>query len=134
MKIELFAIGDIHGQISLFKEMLTHWNKATQQLLLIGDIGDRGENPKACFILADELVKEKEAIWIKGKHEETLLNFLEQPEKNVDLYARNGGLKILETFLRGGLADEYSPTEMAILIVSRYPCFKTKVKQSADLL
>ena len=127
MKTDLFAIGDIHGQITLFKEMLTHWNEATQQLLLIGDIGDRGENPKACFSLADELVREKGAIWIKGNHEEMLLSFLEKPEKNADLYFMNGGLKTLETLLHGGLEDEYSPTEMAMLVISRYPTLKQRL-------
>ncbi len=129
MKTELFAIGDVHGQITLFNEMLTHWDEATQQLLLIGDLGDRGENPKACFVLANELVEDKGAIWIKGNHEEMLLNFLEHPEENYDLYKMNGGMRTLETFLHGGLEDEYSPTEMAMLIISRYPTLKKRLKE-----
>ncbi|MGB3160360.1 metallophosphoesterase family protein [Carnobacterium sp.] len=129
MKTELFAIGDVHGQITLLKEMLTHWDESKQQLLFIGDLGDRGENPKACFILANELVKEKEAIWIKGNHEEMLLNFLENPEENYDVYKMNGGMKTLETFLHSGLADEYSPTEIAMLMTSHYPTLKESLKE-----
>lgn len=129
MKTELFAIGDVHGQITLLKKMLTYWNEARQQLLLIGDLGDRGENPKDCIILANQLVKEKGAIWIKGNHEEMLLNFLEKPEKNYDLYRMNGGLKTLETFLHKGIADEYSPTEIGMLMASRYPNLKQNLKK-----
>ncbi len=81
MKKELFAIGDVHGQISMFKKMLTHWNEETQQLLLIGDLGDRGENPKDCFLLAKMLVEQKGAIYLKGNHEAMLLAFMNQPEK-----------------------------------------------------
>lgn len=121
MKKELFAIGDVHGQISMFKKMLTHWNEETQQLLLIGDLGDRGENPKDCFLLAKMLVEQKEAIYLKGNHEAMLLAFMNQPEKNYGVYCLNGGMKTLETFLHSGLDDEYSPTEIVMILTSRYP-------------
>lgn len=121
MKRELFAIGDVHGQISLFKELLSYWNEETQQLLLIGDLGDRGENPKDCFLLAKTLVEQKGAIYLKGNHEDMLLAFMDHPEKNYELYCLNGGMKTLETFLHPGLDAEYSPTEMALFLTSRYP-------------
>ncbi|WP_041556762.1 metallophosphoesterase [Carnobacterium sp. 17-4] len=121
MKRELFAIGDVHGQITLFQQMLTNWNEETQQLLLIGDLGDRGENPKDCFILAQSLVEKKDAIYLKGNHEDMLLAFLKHPEQNYDLYCLNGGMKTLETFLHPGLDAEYSPTEIVMFLNSRYP-------------
>ena len=103
MKREVFAIGDVHGQNSMFKELLSHWNPETQQLLLIGDLGDRGENPKDCILLAKSLVEQNGAIYLKGNHEEMLLAFMKHPEKNYDLYCLNGGMKTLETFLHPGL-------------------------------
>ena len=124
MKRELFAIGDVHGQITLFKQMLTNWNEETQQLLLIGDLGDRGENPKDCFLLAQSLVEKKDAIYLKGNHEDMLLAFLNHPEQNYDLYCLNGGMKTLETFLHPGLDAEYSPTEIVMFLTSRYPTLK----------
>ncbi|AGY80981.1 metallophosphoesterase [Carnobacterium inhibens] len=124
MKKELFALGDVHGQISLFKKMLTNWNEDTQQLLLIGDLGDRGENPKECLLLAKILVEEKGAIYLKGNHEEMLLNFMNDPERNYELYCLNGGMKTLETFLHPGLDAEYSPTEIGMFLASRYPALK----------
>ena len=75
MKKEVFAIGDIHGQIQLFEKMLTNWNPEKQQLVLIGDLGDRGENPKTCFLLGKKLVEEHGAIYLKGNHEDLLLRF-----------------------------------------------------------
>lgn len=125
MKSELFVIGDTHGQITLFKEMLTHWNESSQQLLFIGDLGDRGENPKACFLLAKELIEQKGAICLRGNHEEMLLNFLKEPEENYALYRLNGGMHTLETLLHPGLDEEYSPTEMVMMINSRYPELKS---------
>lgn len=121
MKQEIFAIGDVHGEISLFKEMLNNWNENTQQLVLIGDLGDRGENPKECFILGKALVEEKGAICLRGNHEVMLLDFLRQPEQNYPLYAMNGGVKTIETFLHPGAEDEYGAVEMASMIKSYYP-------------
>lgn len=75
MKQDVFVIGDIHGEITLFKEMLKHWDEKTQQLVLIGDLGDRGGNPKECFQLGYQLVNEKGAVCLKGNHEDMLLRF-----------------------------------------------------------
>lgn len=121
MKQDVFVIGDIHGEITLFKEMLKYWDEKTQQLVLIGDLGDRGENPKECFQLGYQLVNEKGAVCLKGNHEDMLLRFLHDPEENYSLYALNGGLKTIETFLHTGAEAEYSPTEMASMIKSHYP-------------
>ncbi|MFL2105701.1 metallophosphoesterase [Desemzia sp. FAM 23991] len=121
MKQEIFAIGDVHGEITLFKEMLQNWDEETQQLVLIGDLGDRGENPKECFALGNSLVAEKGAICLRGNHEEMLLGFLRQPEENYSLYAMNGGGKTIETFLHPGAEEEYSAVEIAGMIKSHYP-------------
>ncbi|MFS7261381.1 metallophosphoesterase [Carnobacterium divergens] len=118
---EVLAIGDIHGQIQLFEEMLTHWKEATQQLVLIGDLGDRGENPKACFLLGKKLVEEKQAIYLKGNHEDLLLRFLADPEERYENYCLNGGMRTLESLLHTGLEAEYSPTEISMLVKSHYP-------------
>lgn len=121
MKEQIFAIGDIHGQITLFEEMLSHWNEKEQQLLLIGDLGDRGEDSKACFELAHQLVRDKGAVCLRGNHEEMLLQFLEKPEEHFMLYQMNGGMKTVQSFLHPGAQDEYSPTEMAMMMKSIYP-------------
>lgn len=129
MKQDLFAIGDIHGEIALFKEMLEHWDEEKQQLVLIGDLGDRGENPKECFALGHSLVEEKGAICLRGNHEEMLLNFLLNPEEHYPLYVLNGGGKTIETFLHAGATDEYSPSEMAAMMKSYHPWLQGFLEQ-----
>ncbi|MFZ2505328.1 MAG: metallophosphoesterase, partial [Trichococcus flocculiformis] len=54
MKDEVFVVGDVHGEITLLKKLLEKWDREKQQLIFIGDLGDRGENSKACFLLAKE--------------------------------------------------------------------------------
>ena len=62
-----FAIGDIHGEIDMMKEMISKWNKKEQQLILVGDLIDRGPDSRACLLYGRELVEKEDAIWLKGK-------------------------------------------------------------------
>ena len=47
VKDEVFVVGDVHGEITLLKKLLEKLDREKQQLIFIGDLGDRGENSKA---------------------------------------------------------------------------------------
>jgi serine/threonine protein phosphatase 1 len=119
-KEKIFAIGDIHGQITMFEEMLSHWDEETEQLLLVGDLGDRGENPRKCFELARHLVEEKGAICLRGNHEEMLLMFLESPRLMATDYEMNGGGKTLQTLLEQDLSKA-DADEIAASVKGNFP-------------
>lgn len=119
-KEKIFAIGDIHGQITMFKEMLKNWDEETEQLLLVGDLGDRGENPRECFELARELVSEHDAICLRGNHEEMLMDFLDNPSFMAADYEMNGGGVTLQTLLEHDLAG-IDVNEMAASVKAKLP-------------
>ncbi|WP_027108229.1 metallophosphoesterase family protein [Lacticigenium naphthae] len=123
MKNEFFVVGDIHGEITLVKKLLEHWNSQTQQLLFLGDLGDRGENPKECFELVQNLVQTEGAICLKGNHEDMLINYLENPERHYANYLLNGGIKTIQTFLAGKEMDKAddNPEGWAKSIKAYYP-------------
>lgn len=120
VKDEVFVVGDVHGEITLLKKLLEKWDREKQQLIFIGDLGDRGENSKACFLLAKELVEKHGAIYLKGNHEAILLNFIAKPEEFAGNYFLNGGLGSLESFLHEHINEEYSPTEIALMMKHYY--------------
>ncbi|MDR2832616.1 MAG: metallophosphoesterase [Streptococcaceae bacterium] len=120
MKENVYVISDIHGMEDLFEEALEKWNKKTMQLILIGDLADRGPKGKQCFYKAMKLAKEKGAIYLTGNHEEMFLNFLSNPEERFHMYSINGGIETLESFFFKGVDKEYSPTEMAMMIKSQH--------------
>ncbi len=120
MKEEVFVVGDVHGEITLLKKLLEKWDREKQQLIFIGDLGDRGENSKACFLLAKELVEKYGAIYLKGNHEDMLLRFIGKPEEFAGNYFLNGGLGTLESFLHERINEEYSPTEIALMMKHYY--------------
>lgn len=116
----VYVISDIHGQFDLFEKLLNDFNPQLQQLVLIGDLNDRGPKSKQCLELGKKLVENSGAIYLRGNHEEYFLQFLQSPEDWASSYFRNGGRETIENFLHPGALEEYSPTEIAMMIHSRY--------------
>lgn len=116
----LYVISDIHGEADLFRQALVDFQPETQQLVLIGDLLDRGPKVKESLLLGQELVARYGAVYLKGNHEDLFLRFLNDPEARYAHYLRNGGAKTVESLLHPGACAEYSPTEMALMIRTRY--------------
>ena len=121
MKPYVYVISDIHGKYDLFKKLLEHFDPSIHQLVLIGDLNDRGPNSKECFLLGKELVEKQGAIYLRGNHEEYFLQFLLAPEDWLPSYIRNGGKDTINSLLHPGATQEYSPTEISLMIRSYYP-------------
>ncbi|OQO71549.1 serine/threonine protein phosphatase [Enterococcus villorum] len=120
MKPFIYVIGDVHGKYDLFEKLVKEYDPLLHQLVLIGDLNDRGSKTKECFLLGMRLVKETGAIYLRGNHEEYFLDFLKEPEDWFEPYLRNGGKETIESLLHTGATEEYSPTEIAMMIRSRY--------------
>ncbi|MGL4694815.1 metallophosphoesterase [Enterococcus larvae] len=120
MKEYVYAISDIHGEYELFQQLVEYYDEENHQLVLIGDLNDRGKRTKECFLLGKKLVEERGAIYLRGNHEEYFLQFLQNPEDWYPGYVRNGGKETMESLLHKGATEEYSPTEIAMMIRSRY--------------
>ncbi|MCC5896246.1 MAG: serine/threonine protein phosphatase [Alkalibacterium sp.] len=123
MKKKVFVVGDVHSQYEMFKEILNNWNEQEQQLILLGDLGDRGENPRACFELARTLVEDKGAVCLKGNHEDMFLNFLDHPQTAASLYEMNGGMVTIQSFL-DMKEGNYGVVELSASIQSKFPWLK----------
>lgn len=120
MKPYVYVISDIHGEFDLFKKLLANFDPNIHQLILIGDLNDRGKKSKECFLWGKELVEKYDAIYLRGNHEEYFLQFLANPEDWMTGYVRNGGKETIESLLHSGATEEYSPTEISMMIRSRY--------------
>ncbi|GAC1367691.1 MAG: metallophosphoesterase family protein [Hymenobacter sp.] len=72
--MNLFTIGDVHGCFHTFRELLTHWQPATDHLIQVGDLVDRGRYSPETVALARELSDQYPAsTFLLGNHEEALL-------------------------------------------------------------
>lgn len=121
MKEKLFVIGDVHGQITMLKEMLTHWKEESQDLLFLGDMGDRGEDSRTCFEMVYQLVSAGRATCLKGNHERMFENFLTSPEEKMQHFQVNGGMETILSFLPDEDPASLPPAEVAELITKQNP-------------
>lgn len=96
----LFVVSDIHGHLKQFEEILTHWNPE-DTLVVLGDLIDRGPQSLQVIEKVIELNQTygDKVVFLKGNHEDMLLNFLNNPtEKQVHYYV-NGGLETMQNLL-----------------------------------
>lgn len=105
-KEKVFVVGDIHGQAKMLEKILKHWNEKEEQLVLLGDLADRGPDSKKAIELAYDLVLSHQAIVLKGNHEDLLEKYLKNPEEHHLHYYMNGGEKTLRSLLGAQLELE----------------------------
>ena len=74
--MNLFIIGDVHGCFHTFSELLTRWDPATEHLIQVGDLVDRGAHIPETVALAVQLSAQYPATttFLMGNHEDALLH------------------------------------------------------------
>lgn len=102
----VYAVGDIHGCYSLLQEALDKIHRDMEKrspvsdikIIFLGDYIDRGPDSRKVI---DEFIKDPqdgiERIYIKGNHEDTLLQFIEEPSV-LDSWQQYGGLETLQSY------------------------------------
>jgi serine/threonine protein phosphatase 1 len=117
---KVFAIGDIHGENTRFQKMLTKWNPDNQQLILLGDLVDRGEDAYGVVHLAKQLHDKYGAIVLKGNHEELFLSWLDSPLSEMDLYYPQGGRETLRSFFDRNITFTHMPDSISNMVKTQF--------------
>lgn len=129
MKQKFFVVGDIHGEYDLLERLLTHWNEAEEQLIFLGDLADRGPQCKAVILKVKQLVEQKGAICVTGNHEDIFLQWLNDPEENLDWYMRNGGQATIDSLLYTNVLTQEGAQQAADKIKKAYASIVTFFQQ-----
>lgn len=97
--MSVYAISDLHGSLRLFEEIQRFLNK-DDTLYVLGDCGDRGKEP---WKTIKEVAKDPRCIYLKGNHEDILVQAIKSYKKYEDFYGpemttllSNGGLNTLQ--------------------------------------
>lgn len=85
-----FIVGDIHGCYYTFCQVLQHWDRSKEVLILVGDLIDRGNYSAKVLQLCKELSEgEYQVVVLKGNHEAELIQYV--LEGSNDNWTRQGG-------------------------------------------
>ncbi|MCW6652674.1 serine/threonine protein phosphatase [Aerococcaceae bacterium NML210727] len=125
---QAFVVGDVHGMFEMLEELLTHWQRATQQLIFVGDLIDRGPNSLAVLECVRHLQAEHGAICLRGNHEAMLWETLIDPETYYGRYERNGGTTTI-TELLGHSIEGMSATAIADELNATQPWLRPWIEQ-----
>ncbi|GAB6926305.1 metallophosphoesterase family protein [Paenibacillus sp. JCM 10914] len=94
-------ISDIHGCIDQFNQLLfkINYNSIEDQLILIGDYVDKGPNSKSVVDRVIELVRNHNAIALRGNHDQRLYDLIYNDSNAVrSKFIEHGGLKTLQSY------------------------------------
>jgi len=96
-----YVIGDIHGCYESLKRLIDNIPLSTNdKLIFLGDYIDRGPNSKEVIDFLIQLSKNYECIFVRGNHEQMLLDYV-QEGKNLQLWYLNGAGATLRSY--GGI-------------------------------
>lgn len=100
----MFAVGDIHGCYEEIRLLLSHLREKhaagpEDLFIFIGDYIDRGERSKDVISLMLDLKREwPKTVFIKGNHEDMLLDYLGLGGESGEVYLDNGGAECLKSY------------------------------------
>lgn len=99
-----YVCSDIHGCFDKFIKMIKKINfKDTDELYILGDIFDRGDNPLG---ILDYIVSHKNIFLLKGNHEQLFIDYFETGDAKLWFY--NGGETTLNQINRRSYDYEHS--------------------------
>ncbi len=101
----IYAIGDVHGRADLLRRLLNGIRKdmaradgALCRVIFLGDYVDRGPQSKETLDILSVLPDHFEHVhFLKGNHEEAMLNFLDDPFGQ-EAWLDFGGVETLESY------------------------------------
>ena len=119
--LKFIAIGDIHGCSKTLDALLNTLNEtygASRTYVFAGDYTDRGPDSKGVVDLLLEFSKDHRCVFIRGNHDEMLLDFVK--DQNKYNWFANGGGETLESYRLAGFKDDFPASHLKFFQDTRY--------------
>ncbi len=100
MQNRLIAVGDIHGEIEKLNSLLYKLNLQKQdKVIFLGDYIDRGKYSKEVIERLINLSKIVKCIFLKGNHEDMLLNTrISRKQEDIEHWLLSGGISTYDNY------------------------------------
>lgn len=95
------VISDIHGCIKQFDQLLiqVEFNPKYDQLILLGDYVDKGPHSKFVVDRVIDLVRNYDAIALRGNHDQRLFDLVNSPTSEIrSKFIKHGGLQTAQSY------------------------------------
>lgn len=107
--MDIYAIGDIHGNLALLERLMDQLQPdlGRDQLIFMGDYIDRGPHAKGVVdyvMRLRRLAPPEHVICLKGNHESMFLNFMQG--QDIELFLYNGGISTLRSYWGNDWEDQ----------------------------
>lgn len=127
---KIFAIGDIHGTLSMLEKMMKNLSidRKNDTLVFVGDYIDRGPDSMGVVDYVLDIRKEfPNVIYLMGNHEQMFLNYYLE-KKDEDLYLHNGGMTTLISygFMQKGRNELNMPESHMEFFTTLRPYYETE--------
>jgi len=102
MNKRYYIIGDIHGQLSKLKKIISYTRKDINPndiFIFLGDYIDRGPKSFEVIDFLIELSSEFKTVFLTGNHEEMFIRFITKGD-NSDNYISNGGGATIQSYIK----------------------------------
>jgi serine/threonine protein phosphatase 1 len=112
--VDIFAIGDVHGDLTSLNRLLEKARFQDQRVLFVGDLVDRGEASSEVLELVYNLctTEHNPAICLMGNHERMMLDFLEDPNGVGKRWLKFGGLQTIFSYGIRGITAQSNDVDM----------------------
>jgi len=102
MSERYYIIGDIHGQLSKLKKLISYIKndvRTDDTFIFLGDYIDRGPDSFEVIEYLIELSGHYKTIFLTGNHEDMFIRFATQGDNYIN-YIRNGGGYTIQSYMR----------------------------------
>lgn len=103
--LRLYVIGDVHGRSDLLANVHLRIARDLKsrpapdcRVIHLGDYIDRGPDSAGVLELLARYGRDERAQFLRGNHDQFLINFLAGATDDFDVWMGNGGLKTLDSF------------------------------------
>ncbi|MEN3951662.1 metallophosphoesterase [Iodidimonas sp. SYSU 1G8] len=123
----VYAIGDVHGRLDLLRalyrliEQDAAGTEAPCRIVLLGDYVDRGpESAGVIDFVLEGIDSRFDPVFLKGNHEQLMLDFLEDPAVGPAWFATGGADTVLSYGVRVG-SDRIDHAEISARLAEALP-------------
>ncbi|HSF96799.1 MAG TPA: metallophosphoesterase family protein [Thermohalobaculum sp.] len=122
--MRLYVIGDVHGRRDLLVKIHRRIARDIERrpardcrVIHLGDYIDRGPDSAGVLEVLARYAADERALFLRGNHDQFLINFMGGVTAEFDVWMGNGGIKTLDSFGLDGFGATYGYDDGSLAVL-----------------